>query len=159
MLSVPNLSAPVFLPVQLAYFWLMIVNIHNQSHILPGNNGPIGVVLIPTCKISNQGFHYARTFVKAIGGTIIEITGGHRSTWELTKKLKKGCEIVDGSPERLIDVVKKKETNLLRVTFLVLDKAYWILDMNSILENVRLDWQMLLLSVTFMKRVEKVVRE
>ena len=66
------------------------------------------------------------------------------------------------SPGRLIDMVKKKGTNLRRVTFLVLDEADRMLSMGfekqvtSILNNVRPDRQTLLLSATFGKRVEKV---
>jgi len=65
---------------------------------------------------------------------------------------------------RLIDMVKKKGTNLKRVAFLVLDEADRMLSIvcekqvKSVLENVRLDWQTLLLSATFGKRVEKVAR-
>ena len=61
-------------------------------------------------------------------------------------------------------MVKKKGTNLKRVAFLVLDEADRMLSIvcekqvKSVLENVRLDWQTLLLSATFGKRVEKVAR-
>ena len=61
--------------------------------------------------------------MECIGGKAVEVAGGNRGTWELTKELKKGCEIVVSSPGRLIDMVKKKGTNLKRVTFLVLDEA------------------------------------
>ena len=94
----------------------------------------------------------------------MEVAGGNRGTWELTKELKKGCEIVVSTPGRLIDLVKKKGTNLKRVTFVVLDEADRMLSMGfenqvtSILENIRPDRQTLLLSATFGKRVEKVAR-
>jgi superfamily II DNA/RNA helicase len=85
-------------------------------------------------------------------------------TWELCKLLKKGCEIIVGTPGRVIDVVRKKGTNLHRVTFIVLDEADRMLSMGfekqveSILGNVRGDRQTLLLSATFGKRVERVAR-
>jgi len=148
----------------LAYIWPMIVHINDQPHINPGVDGPIGVVLTPTRELAKQVFKYAKTFIECIGGKAVEVAGGNRGTWELTKELKKGCEIVVSSPGRLIDMVKKKGTNLERVTFLVLDEADRMLDMgfekqvNSILENVRPDRQTLLLSATFGKRVEKVAR-
>lgn len=113
-------------------------------------------------QLAKQVYHYARTFVEAIGGTAVEVAGGNRGTWELTKQLRRGAEIVVSSPGRLIDMVKKKGTNLRRVTFLVLDEADRMLSMgfekqvNSILENIRPDRQTLLLSATFGKRVEKV---
>lgn len=107
----------------LAYIWPMIVHINDQPHIEPGVDGPIGVVLTPTRELAKQVYKYAKTFVECIGGKAVEVAGGNRGTWELTKELKKGCEIVVSSPGRLIDMVKKKGTNLKRVTFLVLDEA------------------------------------
>ena len=142
----------------------MVVHINDQPHIVPGVDGPIGVVLTPTRELAKQVFKYAKTFIECIGGKAIEVAGGNKGTWELTKELKKGCEIVVSSPGRLIDMVKKKGTNLKRVTFLVLDEADRMLDMgfekqiSSILENVRPDRQTLFLSATFGKRVERVAR-
>ena len=142
----------------------MIVHINDQPHIVPGVDGPIGIVLTPTRELAKQVYKYAKTFIECIGGKAVEVAGGNRGTWELTKDHKKGCEIVVSSPGRLIDMVKKKGTNLKRVTFLVLDEADRMLDMgfekqvNSILGNVRPDRQVLMLSATFGKRVEKVAR-
>jgi ATP-dependent RNA helicase DDX42 len=102
--------------------------------------------------------------MEALGGKVVEVSGGNKGTWELCKELKKGCEIVVGTPGRVIDVVRKKGTNLERVTFVVLDEGDKMLDMgfekqvSSILENIRPDRQTLLLSATFGKRVERVAR-
>ena len=148
----------------LAYIWPMVIHINDQPHINPGVDGPIGLVLTPTRELAKQVYKYASTFIQSIGGKAMEIAGGNRGTWELTKELKKGCEIVVSTPGRLIDLVKKKGTNLKRVTFVVLDEADVMLDMgfqnqvSSILENIRPDRQTLLLSATFGKRVEKVAR-
>ncbi len=148
----------------LAYIWPMVVHINDQPYINPGVDGPIGLVLTPTRELAKQVYKYASTFIQSIGGKAMEIAGGNRGTWELTKELKKGCEIVVSTPGRLIDLVKKKGTNLKRVTFVVLDEADRMLDMgfenqvSSILGNIRPDRQTLLLSATFGKRVEKVAR-
>ena len=148
----------------LAYVWPMVVHINDQPHINPGVDGPIGLVLTPTRELAKQVYKYANTFIRAIGGTALEVAGGNRGTWELIKELKKGCEIVVSTPGRLIDLVKKKGTNLKRVTFVVLDEADRMLDMgfekqvSSILSNIRPDRQTLLLSATFGSRVEKVAR-
>ena len=142
----------------------MIVHISDQPEIVPGVDGPIGIVLVPTRELAKQVYKYAKTFVSCIGGRAVEVSGGNRGTWELTKDLRKGCEIVVGSPGRVIDVVRKKGTNLRRVTFLVLDEADRMLDMGfekqvtSIMENVRPDRQTMLLSATFGRRVEGVAR-
>ena len=100
----------------LAYIWPMIVHINDQPHINPGVDGPIGLVLTPTRELAKQVYKYASTFIQSIGGKAMEVSGGNRGTWELTKELKKGCEIVVSTPGRLIDLVKKKGTNLKRVS-------------------------------------------
>jgi len=148
----------------LAYIWPMVVHIYDQRYIESGVDGPIGLVLTPTRELAKQVYQHAKKFIECIGGKAIEVSGGHRGTYELIKRLKLGCEIIVGSPGRVIDIVRKKGTNLRRVTFLVLDEADRMLDMgfekqvHSILENIRPDRQTLLLSATFGKRVEKVAR-
>jgi hypothetical protein len=148
----------------LSYIWPMIIHIMDQPEIMPGVDGPIGIVLIPTRELAKQVYKYAKLFMEACGGKVCEVSGGNRGTWELTKELKKGCEIIVSTPGRLIDMVKKKGTNLQRVTFVVLDEADRMLDLgfekqvSSILENVRPQRQTLLLSATFGKRVERVAR-
>ncbi|CAF5179731.1 unnamed protein product, partial [Rotaria magnacalcarata] len=63
---------------------------------------------------------------------------------------------------RLIDLVKKKGTNLNRVTYLVFDEADRMFDMGfepqvrSIADHVRPDRQCLLFSATFKKKVERL---
>jgi ATP-dependent RNA helicase DDX42 len=142
----------------------MVVHIYDQQYIEPGVDGPIGVILTPTRELTKQVYQYAKIFIECIGGKAIEVSGGHMGTYEIIKQCKLGCEIIVGSPGRLIDIIRKKGTNLQRVTFLVLDEADRMLDMgfekqvHSILENIRPDRQTLLLSATFGKRVEKVAR-
>lgn len=148
----------------LAYIWPMVVHIYDQQYIRPGVDGPIGLVLTPTRELAKQVYHHAKIFIECVGGKAMEVSGGHRGTYELIKQLKLGCEIIVSSPGRLIDIIRKKGTNLRRVTFLVLDEADRMLDMgfekqvHSILENIRPDRQTLLLSATFGKRIEKVAR-
>jgi len=148
----------------LSYIWPLVIHISDQPYIQPGVDGPIGVVLTPTRELAKQVYKYAKIFIECIGGKVVEVAGGSKGTWELIKELKKGCEVLVGTPGRVIDVVRKKGTNLGRITFVVLDEADRMLDMgfekqvSSILENIRPDRQTLLLSATFAKRVEKVAR-
>ncbi len=66
---------------------------------------------------------------------------------------------------RLIDLIKKKGTNLSRVTFMVFDEADRMFDMGfepqvrSIANHVRPGRQTLLFSATFKRRIEKLARE
>ena len=78
------------------------------------------------------------------------------------KELKRGVEIIVASPGRLIDLYKKKATNFLRVTYVVIDEADKMfslgfeLQMRSILGQVRPDRQILLFSATFKKSVRNL---
>ena len=93
------------------------------------------------------------------------VTGGNKGTWELSKDLRKGCEVVVSTPGRLIDLVKAKATNLRRVTLIILDECDRMLSMGfekqvtSIMENVRPDRQTLMFSATLGRRVEKVAKQ
>uniref|UniRef100_A0A0B7ALJ4 RNA helicase n=1 Tax=Arion vulgaris TaxID=1028688 RepID=A0A0B7ALJ4_9EUPU len=85
--------------------------------------------------------------------------------WEQSKACQEGAEIIVATPGRLIDLVKKKVTNLQRVTYLVFDEADRMFDMGfepqvrSIANHVRPERQTLLFSATFRKRVEKLARD
>lgn len=48
---------------------------------------------------------------------------GGGSMYEQQKALTSGCEVIVATPGRLIDHVKKGNTNLRRVTYLVFDEA------------------------------------
>eukprot|EP00061_Rhincodon_typus_P017965 g46922.t1 len=85
--------------------------------------------------------------------------------WEQAKALQEGAEIVVCTPGRLIDHVKKKATNLQRVTYLVFDEADRMFDMGfeyqvrSLANHVRPDRQTLLFSATFRKKIERLARD
>ena len=117
----------------LAYIWPIIIHVIDQPHIQP-NDGPIALILCPTRELSKQVAKYAKLYMECLQGKVVEVSGGNKGTWELCKELKRGCEIVVGTPGRVIDVVRKKGTNLERVTFVVLDEADRMLGM--IIERV-----------------------
>lgn len=110
----------------LAYIWPIVIHVIDQPHINPGTDGPIALVLTPTRELSKQVSKYAKLYIEPLGGKAVEVSGGNKGTWELCKELKRGCEIVVGTPGRVIDVVRKKGTNLERVTFVVLDEVRFV---------------------------------
>jgi len=87
---------------------------------------------------------------------------------EQLSALKKGCEILVGTPGRLIDVLTTsngKITNLRHVTFLVLDEADRMFDMGfepqigMFLQATRPDKQVAMLSATLPTHVEALARQ
>lgn len=150
----------------LSYAIPLTIHCIAQEHILAGVDGPIGLILTPTRELASQVHKQCDRLLKALGGRAICVTGGNKGTWELSKDLQRGCEVVVSTPGRLIDLVKAKAgTNLRRVTMIILDECDRILSMGfekqvtSILANVRPDRQTLMFSATLGRRVEKVAKQ
>ena len=145
----------------IAYALPLVVHCCDQREIVPGVDGPIGIVLTPTRELAKQVYGQMKRMLRSLGGHAVCVTGGE-GKYEMTKELKKGCEVVVSTPGRLIDMVRVKGTNLRRVTMVVLDEADKMLHMGfekqvtSILDNVRLDRHTLMFSATFGRRVERV---
>lgn len=104
-----------------AFIWPMLVHIMDQKELQTGD-GPIGLILAPTRELSLQIYNEAKKFGKVYNINVVCCYGGG-SKWEQSKALEQGAEIIVATPGRMIDLVKMKATNLLRVTFLVLDEA------------------------------------
>ena len=147
----------------LAYILPLVVHVLDQPHIVPNKDGPIAIVLTPTRELAKQVHLVAKKVMHVVGGKVCAVTGG-TGTYEMSKELKKGCELIVSTPGRFIDMVKRKATNCQRITFCVLDEADKMLEMGffdqcaSILSNVRPDRQTLMFSATFGKKVERAAR-
>lgn len=105
----------------LAYVWPMIVHVSHQEQSGKGE-GPIAVVLAPTRELCQQIYVETRKYSKKYGLKVACILGGENKH-EQWKALKAGVDILIASPGRLIEMLKKKATDLIRVTYLVLDEA------------------------------------
>lgn len=107
----------------LAYMLPALVHINNQRALSRGE-GPIVLVLAPTRELAQQIQTVARDF-----GTHTKpmcrhtcIFGGSPKGPQI-RDLERGVEIIIATPGRLIDFLERGVTNLLRVTYLVLDEA------------------------------------
>merc|ERR1712048_1090077 len=82
-----------------------------------------------------------------------------------SQDLKDGVEIVIATPGRMIDFLESGDTNLKRVTYLVLDEADRMLDMGfepqvrKITSQVRPDRQTLMWSATWPREVQRLARD
>lgn len=81
------------------------------------------------------------------------------------KDLRSGCELVIATPGRLIDFLDSGDTNLKRVSYLVIDEADRMLDMGfipqieKIVQHIRKDRQTLMWSATWPKEVRKLAED
>ena len=133
-----------------------------------GNNeGPIAIVLSPTRELAMQTYREAKPFLGVLNLKIACCVGG-QSISEDIAAMKKGAEVVVGTPGRMIDLLTANNgrvTNLRRCTYLVLDEADRMFDMGfepqvmKIVNNIRPDAQKVLLSATFPKTMEGLARK
>ncbi|GAB5368938.1 hypothetical protein AAMO2058_001362300 [Amorphochlora amoebiformis] len=147
----------------LAFVLPLLVHVKDQAP-LAEEDGPIALIIGPTRELAHQIYLQANKMQKGLKLTIVPCFGG-MNKHEQVRALQKGCHIVVGTPGRIIDVVKDGATNLMRVTFLVLDEADKMFRMGfekqvrSITGQIRPDRQVLLFSATFPPRIEALARD
>ncbi|CAK9109280.1 DEAD-box ATP-dependent RNA helicase 42 [Durusdinium trenchii] len=150
----------------IAYLLPLIRHIMDQPPLANGD-GPVGFVVAPTRELALQIQREANTFCKAVNLTSVCAYGGGPMGEQLSA-LKKGAELLVGTPGRLIDVLTTsggKITNLRRVTFLVLDEADRMFDMGfepqigMFLQSTRPDKQVAMFSATLPAHVEALARK
>ncbi|KAA0183756.1 ATP-dependent RNA helicase DDX42 [Fasciolopsis buskii] len=146
-----------------AFLWPMIIHVMDQPPLKLGD-GPIGVICAPTRELAQQIYTETKKLAKVYNLTVVCAYGGG-SLWEQQKACEAGCEILICTPGRLIDLVKKKSTNLRRTTYLVFDEADKMFNLGfepqvrSIANHVRPGRQTLLFSATFKRRLERLARD
>lgn len=132
------------------------------SRIDVDNNHPQLLVLAPTRELAiqvSEAFQSYASFSKRI--RILPIYGGSSYDNQI-RQLKRGVQIVVGTPGRVIDHVKRKTLRLDNVSMLVLDEADEMLrmgfidDVEWILEQVPEKRQTALFSATMPSQIRKI---
>ncbi|WZZ07541.1 hypothetical protein YC2023_093462 [Brassica napus] len=147
----------------LSYLLPAIVHVNAQPILAPGD-GPIVLVLAPTRELAVQIQQEASKFGSSSKIKSTCIYGGVPKGPQV-RDLQKGVEIVIATPGRLIDMMESNNTNLRRVTYLVLDEADRMLDMGfdpqirKIVSHIRPDRQTLYWSATWPKEVEQLSKK
>ncbi|GIX65128.1 pre-mRNA-processing ATP-dependent RNA helicase PRP5, putative [Babesia caballi] len=131
------------------------------------NDGMIVLIIAPTRELANQIGVECSKLSKLVGLRTKAVYGG-APIGEQLNALKRGAEIVCGTPGRLIEVLtisNGKVTNLRRVTFVVIDEADRMFDLgfspqiSAIVDNVRPDRQTALFSATFPPTIEALAKK
>uniref|UniRef100_A0A803QRS4 RNA helicase n=1 Tax=Cannabis sativa TaxID=3483 RepID=A0A803QRS4_CANSA len=143
----------------------MLRHIKDQLPLVAGD-GPIGLIMAPTRELVQQIHCGIEMFFKVLGLRCVPVYGGSNFAQQISE-LKKGAEIVVCTPSRMIDMLCTSSgdiTNLLRVTYLVIDEADRMVDMGfepqirSIIQNTHPDKQTVLLCATLPREVEILAR-
>ena len=125
---------------------------------------PLILVITPTRELALQTYEEAlKLLYKTYINTVV-VFGGEKPYIQ-TNELYEGCDIVIGTPGRLIDFLQKEIICLTEVKFLVIDEADELLDMgfeediNQILYDFKWskNYNIFLTSATFPKKVLNMV--
>jgi superfamily II DNA/RNA helicase len=127
----------------------------------PGGVDPQALVICPTRELAMQVAGEARRFGESIGARTV-LTYGGTSSGQQKADLKEGCDIVVGTPGRLLDFVQSAWLSLRKLRHLVLDEADRMLDMgfindvDAILRKTPMSRQTMLFSATFPDEIEQL---
>ncbi|KAL7522397.1 hypothetical protein ACHAWX_007083 [Stephanocyclus meneghinianus] len=147
----------------LAFLLPAMIHINAQQYLKPGE-GPIVLVLAPTRELAVQIKEECDKFGASSEIKNTVVYGGVPKSRQV-RDLREGVEIVIATPGRLIDHLEQGNTNLKRVTYLVLDEADRMLDMGfepqlrKIVSQIRPDRQVLMWSATWPKEVQNLARD
>lgn len=128
--------------------------------------GPIGLIMTPTRELALQIHKELLVFTKQLEILVVCCYGGSSIESQIAD-LKRGCDIMVGTPGRIIDLLAANSgrvTNLHLVTYVVLDEADRMFDMGfepqvaKIFTQVRPDRQCVLFSATFPRKMEVLAK-
>lgn len=131
-----------------AAFALPIIN-----NLVPDQNHIQALVMTPTRELAIQVANSFNLYGKTIGTRVLAVYGGQPYSPQITR-LKKGVDIVVGTPGRMLDLIDRKVLNLNQVNTIVLDEADEMLsmgfveDIESILKQTPENRQTALFSAT-----------
>ncbi|MBP1908410.1 DEAD/DEAH box helicase [Methanolobus bombayensis] len=122
------------------------------------------LVLCPTRELANQVADEIGKLGKYTGTKILAVYGGQNIDRQI-KVLKRGVQIVIGTPGRVLDHIERKTLNLNSVQMFVLDEADEMLDMGfredieSIFASIPEGRQTILFSATMPKPIMKLTKK
>ncbi|WOH16169.1 hypothetical protein DCAR_0935718 [Daucus carota subsp. sativus] len=90
--------------------------------------GPYAVVMAPTRELAQQIEHETVKLAHFLGIRVVSVVGG-QSIEEQAFKIRQGCEVVIGTPGRLIDCLERRYIVLNQCNYVVLDEADRMIDM------------------------------
>ncbi len=124
--------------------------------------GPIGLVMTPTRELALQVATEAETLAPSSRFRTVAVYGGARMGKQL-QGLAAGCDLVVGTPGRMLDHLRRGSMSLNDVRYVVLDEADRMLDIGfrpdieRILKRCPLTRQTLLMSATVPDAIKRLV--
>ncbi|WP_301925501.1 DEAD/DEAH box helicase [Corynebacterium glaucum] len=135
------------------------------SQIDTGARHPQALVLAPTRELALQVSDSFQSFADHLGGvSILPIYGGQAYGIQLSG-LRRGAQVIVGTPGRVIDHLEKGSLDISNLRFLVLDEADEMLnmgfqeDVERILEDTPDEKQVALFSATMPNAIRRISRD
>ena len=125
---------------------------------------PRALVLVPTRELALQVASEIESFKEGTYPRITTVYGG-ASIVEQLRNLKRGCEIVAGTPGRVIDHLERGSLNLDSIEYFILDEADEMLnmgfieDIETIFKQANPDSRVLMFSATMPKQILKIAAD
>ena len=123
---------------------------------------PRALVLVPTRELANQVKNVLAPLGRIRERRVVAVYGGV-SMEPQTRALRKGVDVVIGTPGRLIDLMERKELSLAAVEVLVVDEADRMADMGfmpqvqKLLHRIESEHQTMLFSATLDGAIKRLV--
>lgn len=128
------------------------------------NKNTQAIILSPTRELAVQIGNNIKDFSKYLPNLKVVTVYGGSNIEEQIRALKKGAQIVVGTPGRTVDLINRRALKLGNIEWLVLDEADEMLNMgfkdelDNILEVTPETKQTLLFSATFPREVEAIAK-
>ena len=125
---------------------------------------PRALVLVPTRELALQVASEIESFKEGTHPRITTVYGG-ASIVEQLRNLKRGCEIVVGTPGRVIDHLERGSLNLDSIEYFILDEADEMLnmgfieDIETIFKKANPNSRVLMFSATMPKQILKIAAD
>lgn len=143
-----------------AAFGLPVIN-----EIDPSDRNTQALVLCPTRELCVQIARELTNFSKHIDGVRVTAVYGGANIQPQIQDIKKGAQIIVGTPGRTLDLLKRRVLRLESIEWLVLDEADEMLnmgfqeDLDEILNTTPADKNTLLFSATMPRMIEKMTKK
>jgi ATP-dependent RNA helicase DeaD len=129
-----------------------------------GNKVPKAIILTPTRELAIQVADEIKSYLGKKRLKIMAVYGGTPITNHIMD-LKAGCDIVVGTPGRVMDLIKRKSLKLAEIDYFVLDEADEMLnmgfidDIETILESANDTKRVFLFSATMPDGIKKITKK
>jgi ATP-dependent RNA helicase DeaD len=146
-----------------AAFGIPLVEHLTQAGLGPGR-APRSLILTPTRELALQISREIASFISGSYPRISAVYGGASIRNQIIE-LKRGTEIVVGTPGRIMDLMDRKVLDLSAIDWFILDEADEMLDMGffedveTILKAVKPERRVALFSATMPEAILRIVRE